>query len=172
MSAWVLSNMFSNNGFLLNTLQLLSTSTNSGTGSIRQIPWTYYHCHDLERDQHVSEISCKATKTMGFLRRHLAHTKHWFILSSSMQLLFGIPINETETKKRWRKCRRQQPGEPAGDGGTGVASTICWTNSSGGPQGEVLLNLIKLKRNNRDFLCYFLSINVQFLHGLHPSIFQ
>ena len=53
-------------------------------------------------------------------------------------------------QKRWRKCRRQQPGGPAGDGVTGVASssssdirsgvlldsvnvdltqsTICWTN--------------------------------------------
>ena len=29
------------------------------------------------------------------------------------------------------------------------------------------------KQNKRDFLCYFLiSINVQILHGLHPSIFQ
>ena len=29
-------------------------------------------------------------------------------------------------KKRWRK----QACGPADDGGTGVASTICWTNSS------------------------------------------
>ena len=56
------------------------------------------------------------------------HTKHWFVLSLSMQLLFGIPIMKLRQKKRWRKCRRQQPGGPAGDGVTGVASTICWTN--------------------------------------------
>ena len=55
------------------------------------------------------------------------HTKHWFVLSLSMQLLFGIPIMKVR-QKRWRKCRRQQPGGPAGDGVTGVASTICWTN--------------------------------------------
>ena len=56
-----------------------------------------------------------------------------------MRLLFGIPIMKLR-HKRWRKCRRQQPGGNAGDGGTGVASTICWTNSSGHPwrtQGEV-----------------------------------
>ena len=60
------------------------------------------------------------------------HTKHWFVLSSSMQLLFGIPIMKLR-QKRWRKYRRQQPGGPAGDGGTGVASTKYWTNSSGHP---------------------------------------
>ena len=37
--------------------------------------------YDLDRDQHISEISCKATKTLGFLWRNLAfaptcrHTK-------------------------------------------------------------------------------------------------
>ena len=99
---------------------------------------------DLEWGQHISEISCKATKTLGFLRRNLAlalthlgtqrklHTKHWFVLSLSMQLLFGIPIMILR-EKIWRKGRRQQPGAPAGDGVTGVASTICWTNSSGHP---------------------------------------
>ena len=60
------------------------------------------------------------------------HTKRWFVLSSSMQLLFGITIMKLR-QKRWRKCRRQQPCGPAGDGGTEVASTICCTNSSGHP---------------------------------------
>ena len=32
------------------------------------------------------------------IRRKL-HTKHWFALSSSMQLLFGIPINKPRQKK-------------------------------------------------------------------------
>ena len=60
------------------------------------------------------------------------HTKYWFVLSLSMQLLFGIPIMKLR-QKGWRKCRGQQPGGPAGDGGTGVVSTICWMNSSGHP---------------------------------------
>ena len=63
---------------------------------------------NLDWGQHVSEISCKATKTMGFLRRiwlwHLSiqrklHTKHWFDLSSSMQHLFGIPITNFRFKR-------------------------------------------------------------------------
>ena len=62
---------------------------------------------DLEWDQHISEISCKATKALGFLRRiwllHLGtqrrlHTKHWFVLSLSMQLLFGTPIIKLRQK--------------------------------------------------------------------------
>ena len=76
--------------------------------------------------QHISEISCKATKTMlktlGFLsRRNLAlapwHTKEVaYKTLVRPQLEYAAPIwhpyNETE-KKRWRKCRRQQPGGPA-----------------------------------------------------------
>ena len=108
---------------------------------------------DLEWGQHTSEISCKATKNdregiwqYKEIDRHWVffgaiwllhlgtqmklHTKHWFVLSLSMQLLFGIPIMKLR-QKRWRKCRRQQPGGPAGDGVIGVASMICWTNSSG-----------------------------------------
>ena len=76
-----------------------------------------------------------------FLRRNLAlaprHTKEFaYKTLVRPQLEYAAPIwhpyNETETKM-WRKCRRQQPGGPAGDGGTGVASTICWTSSSGHP---------------------------------------
>ena len=59
------------------------------------------------------------------------HIKHWFILSSSMQLQFGIPI--MKLRQIWRKCRRQQPGGLAGDGETPVASTICLTNLTGHP---------------------------------------
>ena len=62
----------------------------------------------MMRDQHVSEISCKATKTMGFHRRNLAlapwHTKEVAYrtlvdLSSSMQHLFGIPITNFRFKR-------------------------------------------------------------------------
>ena len=78
---------------------------------------------NLEWGQHVSEISSKATKTLGFLRRNLAlapqHTKE--IAYQTLvrpQLEYAAPIwhpyNETETKKvekvqktaaRW-VCRR------------------------------------------------------------------
>ena len=60
------------------------------------------------------------------------HTKHWFALSSSMQLLFGIPIIKLRLH-RWRRCRGRLPGGPAGDGGIQVVSATCWTNLSGHP---------------------------------------
>ena len=63
---------------------------------------------DLEWGQHISEISCKATKTLGFLRRNLAlaprHTKEVaYKTLVCPQLEYAAPIwhpyNETETKK-------------------------------------------------------------------------
>ena len=60
------------------------------------------------------------------------HTKHWFAFSSSMQLLFGIPIMKLR-QKRWRKCKRQQPGGSAGDGIMAIASMTCLMNLSGHP---------------------------------------
>ena len=65
---------------------------------------------------------------LGTLRK--LHTKHWFALSSSMQHLFGIPIMNLRLD-RWRRCRGQLPGGPAGDRGTPVASATCLTNLSG-----------------------------------------
>ena len=68
---------------------------------------------DLEWGQHISEISCKATETLGFLRRNLAlaprHTKEVaYKTLVRPQLEYAAPMwhpyNETE-KKRWRKCR-------------------------------------------------------------------
>ena len=67
---------------------------------------------------------------LGTLRK--LHTKRWFALSSSMQHLFGIPIVNLRLD-RWRRCRGQLPGGPAGDGGTPVALAICLTNLSGHP---------------------------------------
>ena len=64
---------------------------------------------DLEWGQHISEISCKATKSLGF-RRNLAlaprHTKEVaYKTLVRPQLEYAAPIwhpyNETE-KKRWR----------------------------------------------------------------------
>ena len=75
------------------------------------------------------------------------HTKHWFALSSSMQHLFGIPIMKLRLD-RWRRCRGQLPGGPAGDGGTPVASAICLTNLSGHPwrhAGSSLHNNLRVR---------------------------
>ena len=89
--------------------------------------------------QHISEITCKAIMTLGFIRRNLAlaprHTKEVaYKTLVRPQLEYAAPIwhpyNET---LRWRRCRRLQPGGPAGDGGTPVASVICLTSLSGHP---------------------------------------
>ena len=77
---------------------------------------------NFEWDQHVFEISCKATKTLGILRRNLAltlrHTKKAaYKALFRPQLLFGILI--ITLRQRWRrKYRRHQPGGPTGDGRT------------------------------------------------------
>ena len=86
---------------------------------------------DLDWGQHISEISAKATKTLGFLRCNLAfaprHTKEVaYKTLVRPKLEYAAPI-------WWRRCRGQLPGGPAGDGGTPVASAICLTNLSGHP---------------------------------------
>ena len=73
------------------------------------------------------------------IRRKL-HTKHWFALSSSMQLLFGIPIMKLR-RKRWRKCRRQQLGGSAGDGIIKVALMTCLMILTGHPWRTAGLSL-------------------------------
>ena len=70
---------------------------------------------DLDWGQHISEITCKATKTLGFLRRNLAVVYKTLVRS---QLEYAAPIwdpyNETQTTKvekvrrtaAWWTCRR------------------------------------------------------------------
>ena len=87
-----------------------------------------------------SEISCKATKTMGFLRRNLAltHRHKKEVAYKTLvrpQLVYGVPIwhpyHETQiaqvekvhgTAAKWT-CRRWR----------NTVSAICWTNLSGHP---------------------------------------
>ena len=81
---------------------------------------------DLDWGQHISEISAKATKTMGFLRTiwplHLGtlrklHTKHWFALSSSMQPYHESQIGQVKVQRtaaRWT-CRRWRNTSSVGD---------------------------------------------------------
>ena len=86
---------------------------------------------DLDWGQQISEITCKATKTLGLLRCNLApatrHTKEVAYKTlvrpqlEYAQLRFGIPIMKLWLL-RWTRCRGLLPGGPAGDGGTPVAS--------------------------------------------------
>ena len=52
-----------------NSLGLFTTQPKFGKCSVGKIPWYHHHC------QHVSEISSKATETLGFLRRNLAFAR-------------------------------------------------------------------------------------------------
>ena len=73
---------------------------------------------NLDRGQHISEITCKATKTLGFLRRSLALTpRHTKAVAYKTlvrpQLEYAAPIwrpyNETQTAKvekvQWTAAR-------------------------------------------------------------------
>ena len=54
------------------TLWLFPSQPNLGKRSVGKISWYNYLWWYGFRGQHISEISCKATKTLGFLRRNLA----------------------------------------------------------------------------------------------------
>ena len=95
---------------------------------------------DLDWSQHIPEISAKATKTLGFLRRNLAfaprHNKevaHNTLVRPKLEYAAPIWHPYHETQIRWRRYRGQLPGGPAGDGETPVASAICLTTLSGHP---------------------------------------
>ena len=96
---------------------------------------------NLDWGQHVSEISCKATKTMGFLRHNLAlaprHTKevaYKTLVRPQLENAAPLwnPYHKLQIQEKGR-CRGQLLGGPAGDGGTQVASATCWTSLSGHP---------------------------------------
>ena len=105
-----------------NTLDLLSQTTWIGVNTFQKFL--------LRQQRHWVFFGAIWPLRLGALRK--LHTKHWFALSSSMQHLFGIPIMKLRLD-RWRWCRGQLPGGPAGDGETAVASAICLTNLSGHP---------------------------------------
>ena len=105
-----------------NTLELLSQMTWIGVNTFQK-----FHLRQLRLWVFFSAIR---PLHLGTLRK--LHTKHWFVLSSSMQHLFGIPIMKLRLD-RWRRFRGQLPGGPAGDGETPVASATCLTNLSGYP---------------------------------------
>ena len=106
---------------------------------------------NLDWGQHILEITCKATKTLGFLRRNLAlaprHTKEVaYKTLVRPQLEYAAPVwhpymyNETQTAKvekvqrtaaRWT-CRRWMNSSSVGD----------MLAIPGVPQRAVLLNLL------------------------------
>ena len=108
--------------------------------------------YDLDWDQHISEISSKATKTMGFRRRNLAfasrHTKE-VANKTLVHPQLPIMISRLLRLDRWRRCSRQLPGGPEGDGETPVASVTCWMNMSGHPWRPV--GSSPLKRSSTRF---------------------
>ena len=81
---------------------------------------------NMDWSQHVSEISSKATKTLGFLRRNLAFaprsTKEVaYKTLVQPKLEYAAPIWSPHRNFRLiilRKFRAQQPAGPAGDGET------------------------------------------------------
>ena len=105
-----------------NTLELLSQITWIGV-----ITFQKFHLRQL---RHWVFFGAIWPLHLGTLRK--LHTKHWFVLSSSMQHLFGTPITKLRLD-RWRRYRGQLPGGPAGEGETPVASVTCLTNLSGHP---------------------------------------
>ena len=105
-----------------NTLELLSQMTWIGVNTSLK-----FHLRQL---RHWVFFGAIWPLHLGTLRK--LHTKHWFVLSSSMQHLFGIPIMKLRLD-RWRRYRGQLPGGPAGDGETPVASATCLTILSGHP---------------------------------------
>ena len=94
---------------------------------------------NMDWGQHVSEISSKATKTLGFLRRNLAFaprsTKEVaYKTLVRPKLEYAAPIwSPTRNFRliRLRKFRGQQPVGPAGEGETQVVSVKCLMSLNG-----------------------------------------
>ena len=82
---------------------------------------------NMDWGQHIYDISPRATKTLGFLRRNLAfaprgvqsrlHTKLWYALNWSMQYLFGTHFQKLRFNK-WRRYRGRQLDWSVGGGAT------------------------------------------------------
>ena len=94
---------------------------------------------NMDWGQHVSEISFKATKTLGFLRRNLAFaprsTKEVAYKTLVWpKLEYAAPIWSPHSKlqiNHIEKFRGQQPAGPAGDGETQVVSVKCLMSLNG-----------------------------------------
>ena len=87
---------------------------------------------NMDWGQHVSEISSKVTKTLGFFRRNLAFaprsTKE--VAYKTLVRPFGA-LTRNFRLIRLRKFRGQQPAGPAGDGETQVVWAKCLMSLNG-----------------------------------------
>ena len=91
---------------------------------------------NMDWGQHVSEISSKATKTLGFLRRNLAFaprsTKEVaYKTLVRPKLEYAAPIWSPHSKLQIEKVQRTAAHGPAGDGETQVASAKCLMSLNG-----------------------------------------
>ena len=94
---------------------------------------------NMDWGQHVSEISSKATKTLGFLRRNLAFaprsTKEVaYKTLVRPKLEYAAPIWSPHLKlqiNQIEKVQRTAPAGPAGDGETRVVSAKCLMSLNG-----------------------------------------
>ena len=88
---------------------------------------------------HISDISSKATKTLGFLRRNLAFAPRSTKEAAYKTLVrpkleYAAPFAALIVKLRfnkWRRYRGQQPAGPAGGGATLVVLEKCSMSCNG-----------------------------------------
>ena len=94
---------------------------------------------NMDCGQYISEISSKATKTLGFFHRNLAFAPRStkgvaYKTLVRPKLEYAAPIWSPYSKlqiNQVEKVRGQQPVGTAGDGETQVVSARCLTNLSG-----------------------------------------
>ena len=94
---------------------------------------------NMEWGQHISDISSKAPKTLGFLRRNLALAPRSteevaYITLVRRKLEYAAPSGVHIVKlrfNRWRRYSRQQPTGPAGGGTPLVVLVRCSMSCNG-----------------------------------------
>ena len=93
----------------------------------------------MDWGQHISDISSKATKTLGFLRRNLAFAPRSTKEVAYKTLVcpkveYAAPIGAHIVKLRlnkWRRYRGRRPAGPAGGGATLVVLARCLMSYNG-----------------------------------------
>ena len=92
---------------------------------------------NIDWGQHISDISSKATKTLGFFRRNSTfaprstkEVAYKTLVCSTMQHPFGAHIVKLRFNK-WRRYRGRQPVGPAGGGATLVVMARCSMSCNG-----------------------------------------